>query len=297
MITEPTFEIKENDLQLVVSEKTLGHLLTNAEQIKAIVKQGIKNYDIANYDEDNVAFAKKDKALLNSAAKQLNDERIRLEREFMQPFQSVKDTLCETVQMIKDASAKIDTVVKGVANKAKQKKYDLILTYFLEKQFILVEFEKIYKPEWLNKTYKIGDVKKEIDYKIKSILEDIDYIENCSLDIEDRDWVKADYLKTLDRKLSFENHKTFSENQYLLRVAEAEEAKPFITGKTENGGVFQAFTLPPEPEVIEASFEKEPPEILTRIFKVETTRENLIALSDFMNERGIVFEKIENGGR
>jgi len=64
-----------------------------------------------------------------------------------------------------------------------------------------------------------------------------------------------------------------------LRVAETEEAKQ-LNARND------------EPTVVHPQSE-----ILTRIFKVETTRENLIALADFMNERGIVFEKIENGGR
>ena len=34
-------------------------------------------------------------------------------------------------------------------------------------------------------------------------------------------------------------------------------------------------------------------ELLTRAFKVTTTRENIIALGNFMNERGIDFDKIE----
>jgi hypothetical protein len=33
--------------------------------------------------------------------------------------------------------------------------------------------------------------------------------------------------------------------------------------------------------------------LLTRVFKVTTARNNIIALSDFMNERKIDFEKIE----
>jgi calcineurin-like phosphoesterase family protein len=33
--------------------------------------------------------------------------------------------------------------------------------------------------------------------------------------------------------------------------------------------------------------------LLTRAFKVTTTKENIIALGDFMNERNINFEKIE----
>ena len=35
------------------------------------------------------------------------------------------------------------------------------------------------------------------------------------------------------------------------------------------------------------------PELLTRAFKVTTTRENIIALGNFMNDMGIDFDKIE----
>ena len=41
------------------------------------------------------------------------------------------------------------------------------------------------------------------------------------------------------------------------------------------------------------TFSPAQPELLTRAFKVITTRENIIALGDFMNERGIDFDKIE----
>jgi hypothetical protein len=35
------------------------------------------------------------------------------------------------------------------------------------------------------------------------------------------------------------------------------------------------------------------PQFLTRAFRVTTTRDNIIALGDFMNENGIDFEKIQ----
>ena len=277
-MTQELIKTEVSDLQLKV-EQTLGVLTHNAKVIKEAMLQKIAYYDNIVYDENNIDIAKKDRAFLNNLSKSMNSERIKIEKEFMRHFAEFKSEVKETTDLIDKRSSNIDNVVKSFEEIEKQKKYDLILTYFLEKQFILVEFEKIYKPEWLNKTYKLQDAKLDIDYKINAILEDIDYIENCSLDIEDRDWIKADYLKTLDRKLSFENHKTFSENQYLLRVAETEEAKQ-LNARND------------EPTVVHPQSE-----ILTRIFKVETTRENLIALSDFMNERGIVFEKIENGGR
>ena len=46
--------IQESDLELVVSEKTLGSLTTNAKQIRDIVMANLPKYDISNYTDDNI---------------------------------------------------------------------------------------------------------------------------------------------------------------------------------------------------------------------------------------------------
>lgn len=55
--------IQESDLELVVSEKTLGSLTTNAKQIRDIVMANLPKYDISNYTDDNIDQAKRDKPL------------------------------------------------------------------------------------------------------------------------------------------------------------------------------------------------------------------------------------------
>ena len=79
-------EINENELQLVITKKELGSLTTNAKAIKEKVKEILPNYNANNYDESNIDKAKSDKAMLNKTSKLLNDERIKIEKEFMKPF-------------------------------------------------------------------------------------------------------------------------------------------------------------------------------------------------------------------
>ena len=74
METQQLIAIKDSDLELVVSEKTLGSLTTNAIQIRDMVKAALPMYDIANYNDENIDQAKKDKAALNKAAKALNQK-------------------------------------------------------------------------------------------------------------------------------------------------------------------------------------------------------------------------------
>ena len=95
---ENNLAIQESDLELVVSEKTLGHLTTNAIQIREMVKAALPKYDIANYNDDNIDQAKKDKATLNKAAKALNAKRLEIvvicsQISIFEPLKTIKGIL------------------------------------------------------------------------------------------------------------------------------------------------------------------------------------------------------------
>ena len=115
-------EISENELQLIITKKELGSLTTNAKAIKEKVKEILPNYSSEFYDENNIDKAKSDKAMLNKTSKLLNEERIRIEKEFMKPFEEFKSEVSETCNLIKQASAEIDVIVKDVENKAKEQR-------------------------------------------------------------------------------------------------------------------------------------------------------------------------------
>jgi hypothetical protein len=276
-------ELRESDLQLVVSEKTLGSLTTNARQIRDIVKEGIGKYDIANYDESNIDAAKKDKAMLNSASKALNGKRLEIEREFMKPFGEFKEIVTETVKLIADCSAKIDQVVKQSEEKAKQQKRETIERYFDNKDFTLVAFEKIFDARWLNKTVKEKEIYAEIDEKIKRINDDITTLEAIG---EDVDLLKSLYLDTLNINTTIQYANTLKKNR---ERAKAEENRKNIVASVNIPAREEA----ERPETKEVQTAPKTAELFTRAFRVWTTRENIIALGDFMNERGIDFEKIE----
>ena len=99
--------MKEQDLQLVIQNKTLGSLKTNALEIKNTIIKSLPNYDVSNYNDDNIDQAKADKALLNNTAKVLNAKRLELEREFNAPFNEFKVIVNETISLINECSGKI----------------------------------------------------------------------------------------------------------------------------------------------------------------------------------------------
>ena len=72
--------IQESDLELVVSEKMLGSLTTNAKANQRYGKAALPMYDISIITMRISIRQKKDKAALNKAAKALNAKRLEIEK-------------------------------------------------------------------------------------------------------------------------------------------------------------------------------------------------------------------------
>ena len=131
--------------------KTLGNLVTNARDIKSYVEERLKEYNVDNYNGD-AKQAAKDKAELNNAAKTLNDRRIALEKEWNLPFQEFKDIVNDTCGLIKEASGKLDVIVKEQENREKSEKRASIEELWNNKKFNLVPLDRVFNSKWLNKT-------------------------------------------------------------------------------------------------------------------------------------------------
>lgn len=298
--------IQEGDLELVVSEKTLGSLTTNAKQIRDMVKVALPMYDISNYNDENIDQAKKDKAALNKAAKALNAKRLEIEKEFMKPFGEFKDVVTETVKLIGECSARIDTVVKQNEQQYKDKKKATIKTYFDGMNVNLVDFNKVFRSEWLNKSSSMKSVCSDIDAIFAKVENELSTLKGFG---EDFDVLRIYYMDTLNITSTIQYANRLKEQRERAKAAEearikAEQERKGAEEVHKASEVEQAKSRPINPFAMagQKSNEQPPfinhpevqqPELLTRAFKVTTTRENIIALGDFMNEKGIDFDKIE----
>ena len=275
--------LKATDLELSISELTLGSLTTNALQLRDYVGEVVKRYDADNYS-DNIDQAKADKALLNKAAKELNDKRIKLEREWAQPFQEFKGIITETCQMLTQASSKIDKVVGEVEWKAKEEKRTMIHELWERKGVTLFPLSKIWDERWLNKTKRLPAVEKEIGEKLLKVEADLDSFD--ALDEEDREVARAYYLDCFDLQRSLSYARVMRENKEKLKAEEQARRQAEATR-----AAYVAPTAEPATTTEDEAPEVAIPEILERTMVVRGTREQLIALADFMKSEGIWFKK------
>lgn len=279
--------LTEQSLALNVLDLTFGTLTTNALQLHDYVAATLERYTPENYSEDNVEQAKADRAILNKAAKELNDRRIQIEREWNAPLQEFKGIVGDTVKMISDGSAKIDAVVKGVESKAKAEKRAAIEELWERKGITLLPLSKLWDDRWLNKTKRLPAVEKEIGEKLLKIEAELDTI--AAVDTEDGEVLRAYYLDCLDLQRTLVYSATLKANRQRLQEEQARRQ-----AEDEAQATREAYVAPTaEPTTTTAN---EAPEVaipvtLERTMVVRGTREQLIALAEFMNAEGIWFKK------
>jgi hypothetical protein len=213
--------IEAGELSLVVVEKKAGFLTTNIEALENFVMERLEEYKPENYQGDADA-AKKDRAELNSAKKQIADERIRIMKELMKPFDEFAERCKGLEKNIDGASKALDEIVKIREQAEKEVKKAIIEEYWRIKAFELVTLDRVFDQKWLNKTAKIADVKKEIDSIIEKIITDLKTIEAFGVDV---DTLKPLYLETLDLGTTIARGNAMKANRERLEKEKTERAE------------------------------------------------------------------------
>lgn len=273
--------MNEQELTLVVESVELGTLTTNALKIKELISSKLEDYDAKNYSPENIDKAKEDKALLNKTAKALNDERIKLEKQFMQPFEEFKTVVKETTDMIKEASTKIDVIVKDVENEEKENKKIEIQKIFesnvLELEPVL-KLENIFDDRWLNKGFKLAEVEDTIKSKLNQIRNDLLSIEELHSKYEIE--LKNDYLTHFDLGAVIRKNSELNQKEEMLSNQNTRE----IIEKEKQEAMNKYASTKVEEKIID-------PE-MTYSLRITGKKSQLEALRKFMDTNNMVYEKI-----
>lgn len=118
-------------MELKINEVALPAPITfNYEELRAELLSKVSVYETMVYTEDQVKEAKADRAALNRLKKALNDERIRQEKDYMQPFNTFKAQVGELVKIIDKSVSVVDKQVKEFEEQQKAEKLKAIEEYW-----------------------------------------------------------------------------------------------------------------------------------------------------------------------
>lgn len=292
-------------MELRVNEVAIPEKIDfNYEELKAELISKVSFYETLVYTDDQIKDAKADKANLNKLKKALNDERIRKEKEYMQPFNVFKAQINEIIGIIDKPIAVIDEQVKAYDEKRKAEKQKAIEDLFSQIGFQnFVTLEKIWDPKWLNASVSMKSIEDQMKSKMYEIgngvltlsqlpefgfeatevfKETLDINKAISEAKRMSEIAKAKAEAEARRKAAEEARKAAEE----ARKAEEERKAQEKAAEEQRLAMAQAMTPPVQES------QPEPQKMVVK-FEVELTTDDAAALREFFQSRNITFRAIK----
>lgn len=277
-------------MELRVNEVQIPENITfNYEELKQELTKRVSMYETMVYTDDQIKKAKADKAQLNKLKKALNDERIRREKEYMQPFDEFKTQINEIIGIIDKPVAVIDAQVKAYEDKQKQDKRAAIEEVFGTIGFqTFVTLDMIFNDKWLNASTSLKSIEEEMKQLMYRFSTDLLTLNN----LPEFGFEAVEVYKT-----TLDINKAISEAQRMSQIAkakaekEAEQArlkaeKEAAEPKTPENGCNTAETN----ENTDVKTIDENKQWVS--FRCQLTVEDAQALGQFFKARNIAFEQI-----
>ena len=279
-------ELKINSYQLPEA------ISFNFEELKNELQVKTDQYTKLVYTDDNIKTAKEDRADLNRLKKALNDERLRLQREYMKPFEGFKKQVDEIIGIIDRPVLAIDRQIKeyeAIKQDEKKQKIEELFESLFFPEFVKLD-EKIFNPKWLNASVSL----KQVEDSLRETKEEI--IRNCqtlaTLPSYSHEAVIY-YQRTLDVTGALAKVRELTEieeakKKMLANMAEYNKAANEYQEKVEQAAEQEKPALI-EVAPVEIPATEEPK--MWVVFEAYLNKTQAAALKTFFNENGIEFKK------
>ena len=275
----------------------------NNEELKTEIAAKMEEYKGLVFTEETIKDARKDRANLNKLKNAFEDERKRIKKLCMEPYNRFEQQVKEVTGLIDEPIRLIDSQIKEVEQAKKEQKRKDVEELFTTIGFqSFVSLEDIWDEKWLNATVsltKIEEQMKTLMYRIGDDVVTLHSLPEFSFEAMET------YKKTLDLSQAIKEgqrladiqkrkaeHEAEMERQ---RMEEEERQKKVAAAKVEelpkesNGPVEEH---PMSTSNIEAD-QTQPDELTYLDFRVWGTREQLLALRDYMKKNDLKFGKVE----
>lgn len=299
---------KNNDFTMEIYEKTIGKLQWNFEHLNAALDSRLASYKTLVYTDEQIGEAKKDRANLNKLKQVINDRRLELKKEFCEPYDVFAAQVKQLTAKIDEASGSIDEQVKAFEQKEKDEKRQRIYDWWKVNgpRSYTIPIEAVFDEKHLNKSVSDAQWMKALGDRAEEIDRDLTTISHFS-DTDQLNFCVSKYLQTLDLSATlsaWEAKKAADQRAAELRERmerERQEREARRREEEERLAAIQAQNRPTEAVYVPQSHaepapqQPQPqaqPEQYVRTFTVKGTREQIIALGDFMKQNGIVFKRV-----
>lgn len=277
-------ELKVNEYQLP------EQILFNYEELKAELTEKVQHYETLVYTDDQIKEAKADRATLNKLKKALSDERIRREREYMQPFNEFKSRINEIISIIDKPVAVIDKQIKEYEDTKKQEKLEEIKKLWSEMEAPDgMTLDKVFNDRMLNSSFNMKHVKQCFIDAIDRFNRDMAVLVNLP---EYSFEAQQEYISSLDLSKAMNEANRLS--RLAKRKAEYEAEQERLRAEEEKKAV-QPVVPDVDADPVSKVEKVTPNPIPTKqwvAFQALLSTEDALALKEFFNSRNIEFKAV-----
>lgn len=204
--------ILKNEIEAKISG--VAKVEDNIAEAKEYALQLKEYYSKLVFTDNQLDEAKDERISINKIVKKISDYRKNIIAEFKKPIEQFEKTAKETEKILKETADYVDIQVKNFEGKEKQKKkeqIEIIFNQLLEEEAIsdLITLNMLFDERYLNKTYKIEEVEKNLLEKIKKIANDVQAIKDLNSEYEVS--LINNYLKNFDLSIVIAENKKLHE--------------------------------------------------------------------------------------
>ena len=265
----------------------------NNEELKVAIAEKMKEYNGLVFTEETISEGKKDRANLNKLRGAIDDERKRVKKLCMEPCNRFEKEVKEVLALVDEQISAIDIQIKEVEQIKREEKRKAVQELFESIGFQkFVTLEMIWDEKWLNASVTLSKVEnqmKETMYRIGEEVGTISRLPEFSFEAMEV------YKKTLDLTQAIKKGQELADIQKrkeeVLARQKAEEA---AAGKESENPEEAADTHDAPKKAEENDYTRVVSEPVMRIdFRVWGTKEQILALRDYMKQNNLKFRKVE----
>lgn len=257
----------------------------NFDEIKQELATKVEHYKGLVYTDDQIKEAKADVASLRKFTKALSDERIKVKKQCLKPYEAFEAKVAELTAIVNEPILLIDKQVKEYDELKKQEKQDAIVAFFNSCEAPeWLHISKIMNEKWLNASTSMKSIQEDIIARIEQIKTDLDTLSNLP---EFGFEASEVYKNTLDINKALNEGKKLAEIQRKKAEFEATQAAKLAEQMAE------AKKQEPQPQPAKDDF-MNPPEPLKQCirFQAMLSTEDALALKAFFESRNIEYKPI-----
>lgn len=272
----------------------------NNEELKAAIAEKMEEYKGLVFTEETISEGKKDRANLNKLRGAIDDERKRVKKLCMEPCNRFEKEVKEVLALVDEQISAIDVQIKEVEQIRKEEKRKAVQELFESIGFQkFVTLEMIWDEKWLNASVALSKVEnqmKETMYRIGEEVGTISRLPEFSFEAMEV------YKKTLDLTQAIKKGQELADIQKRKEEAiarqkaeeERRKAEEADTGKESENPEEAADTHDAPKKAEENDYTRVVSEPVMRIdFRVWGTKEQILALRDYMKKNNLKFGKVE----